>query len=262
MSHRTLAAYLITAVLIVGLLAATAGCGGSISGSSNIETREMNYSDFTKLEISSAFDADITRGDSYFVSITANDNLFQNLDIRQSGKTLYIGLKQPRIYVRTTQKAAIVMPELQRLNLSGASKGEVHGFSTESPIEFNLSGASDLYLDDIEAGATEFDLSGASDVSGSIETGDCSFNISGASDIELNGSAGDISVEASGASKVMLSDFPASNVDINLSGASKGTINTNGKLDAELSGASDLKYLGNPTLGSIDTSGGAKISSK
>ena len=94
------------------------------------------------------------------------------------------------------------MPELQRLNLSGASKGEVCGFRVEVRIEFGLSGAS----------------------------------------------------------KVRLFDFTVSNANINLSGASNASINDAGRLDAILSGASELNYPGNLTLGRMQTSGGSGIS--
>jgi len=70
-------ASIIILALILGLLVSAIGCGGSITGSSNIETREWYYNNFTKLEVSSAFEVDVSRGSSYFVSITANDNLFR-----------------------------------------------------------------------------------------------------------------------------------------------------------------------------------------
>lgn len=259
MATRRVAAYLATLAVIMGLFASVAGCGGSLTGSSNIITREMYYSNFTKLEVSSAFEVDISRGNSYFVSITANDNLFQHLDIRQEGKTLHIELKQPRIYIRTTQKAAIVMPDLYRLELSGASKGEVGGFSSEDPIDLDLSGASSLYINNFEAGDAEFDISGASKVSGSIKTADCNFVVSGGSTVELDGSAGDVAIEASGASKVRLPDFAVNNAKVDLSGASKATINASGRLDGNVLSASELSYVGNPTLGSIVISGASEI---
>jgi len=254
-----LPAYVISFVLLAGLIVAAIGCGGSITGSANIKTEEMQFSNFTKVEVGSAFEVDISQGDSYVVSITANDNLFQHLDIRQSGQTLHIGLKQPRIYFRTVQKAAIVMPELERLSLSGASKGEVHGFNTGKNLELELSGASSLFIDSIKAGDTEFDLSGASKATGSITMANGTFHLSGASTAELKGSAKDITVEASGASHARLVDLPATNVRLNLSGASEATINASGTLDGELSGASRLRYAGNPTLGRINTSGASTI---
>jgi len=54
----------------------------------------------------------------------------------------------------------------------------------------------------------------------------------------------------------------AFDAEINLSGASDATINASGRLDGDLSGASKLSYVGNPTLGSINTSGGSTISQK
>ena len=80
--------------------------------------------------------------------------------------------------------------------------------------------------------------------------------------MELDGSADDVDVQASGASKVELSDFPVVDADINLSGASSTTINASGRLDGNLSGASRLTYIGHPTLGSINASGGSSIGQK
>ena len=262
MANKKMAGWLLAMAVVLGLLVPAVGCAGALTGSSNIETREMNYTGFTKLEVSNAFEVDISRGDTYFVSITANDNLFEHLDIHQNGKTLNIGLKQPRIYVRTTQKVAIVMPDLDRLELSGASRGEVRGFISDNPVEFDLSGASSLEINDLEAGDTVFDISGASEVLGYIKTADCSMDISGASTVELVGSAVDIYIKASGASKVRLPDFPVKDAEVELSGASNGTINASGRLDADVSGASELNYTGGPTMGIIELSGGSRLNQK
>ena len=52
------------------------------------------------------------------------------------------------------------------------------------------------------------------------------------------------------------------NADVRLSGATSGTVNLNGRLDADLSGASKLSYLGEPTMGNINTSGASTLSKK
>ena len=78
----------------------------------------------------------------------------------------------------------------------------------------------------------------------------------------LEGSASDIAVDASGASRVKLSGFPIHNADISLSGASTGTINLSGRLDADLSGASKLEYIGEPTLGTMNIAGASTLNKK
>jgi len=47
--------------------------------------------------------------------------------------------------------------------------------------------------------------------------------------------------------------------DVEASGASTVTVNASERLDANASGASHIKYLGNPSLGTVDTSGGSSV---
>jgi len=134
------------------------------------------------------------------------------------------------------------MPDLRALKFSGATKGTITGFSSSN--DFNL------------------DLSGASNLEGDIQAGDAVVVLSGASKAKLEGSAKDINVNASGASGIDLSRFPVNNAQVLLSGASNGTVNLNGRLDADLSGALKLSYIGEPTMGDINTSGASTLSKK
>jgi hypothetical protein len=105
-------------------------------------------------------------------------------------------------------------------------------------------------------------VSGASTVSGDITAGNVDFDISGASTIQLEGSANDMVADVSGASRFNLDDFIVNNADVDISGASTGTINLNGRLDASVSGASTLLYIGEPAMGTIDISGASTLRKK
>jgi hypothetical protein len=239
-----------------------AGCaGGVIIGSGNLETQEIDFSGFTSVEVGHAFEVEIVRSDSYSLSITADDNLFEHTQVSQEGETLKVGLKPLLGYVSGTLRAEITMPALTRLDLSGATRGSIEGFSSPEDFDLDLSGASSLDMSDMAASDIQFDLSGASRVGGDITaTGDGHFDLSGASRVELAGSASDIVIEASGASAVELASFPVNNANVKLSGASHATLNLDGRLDADLSGASKLSYIGEPTMGTINTSGGSTVS--
>ena len=265
MNSRKMALSILIFAAIASILTAT-GCGngglGFITGSGKLETSTFEYSDFTRLEVGSAFEVNVTRADSYSISITADDNLFAYIEVEKSGDTLKIGMKGLRAYRNTTQNATVSLPDLRGLNLSGAVRGRVSGFSFSRPLSLGASGASNLTLDDLKAGNTEFEISGASKVSGSITMADGKLDLSGASQVELKGSAANISIEASGASGVKLDGLSVANANANLSGASNATVNASGRLDVDLSGASKFYYLGNPTLGDINTSGASSISRK
>jgi len=190
-----------------------------------------------------AFEVDISQSDAFKVVMRTDDNLLDHLEVLKRGKTLRIGLKSGIRSIRNaTMEAEVTMPELIGLDLSGASSATITGFESAKDLDVELSGASHLR--------------------GDIEAGDIRFDISGASRVTLSGSAEDVTIAVSGASKVDLSDLPVDNAKIGASGASHVTVNPSGRLDVEASGASDIYYLGSPTLGTVKTSGASSIRSK
>jgi len=248
--------------LLTGFFISASGCKSTVTGSGNLETRDFDYSDFSRVEIGSAFKATISRGDSYQVSITLDDNAWDYLEVSQKGDTLYIRLKQPVLYIHVNQQTSITLPLLKALSLSGASRGEVAGFDSQESLELNISGASTLDIANMKAGNTEFDVSGASRLTGNIVIEEGKFDISGASTVDLDGSGHDMDIAVSGASHVKLADFTVVDTEVELSGASSASINVSGRLDINLSGASRLEYSGNPVLGSVDISGASTMKKK
>jgi hypothetical protein len=239
---------LIAAVLITASLACSlelpSFSAETITGSGNIVTQEPAITDFDKVDVSHSFNVEITQADSYNVTIRVDDNLVDRLLVEKQGDTLKIGLK-PDFTLRVknaTLEAEVSMPELTALDLSGASFTSISGFSSDE----------DLVVD----------VSGASSLQGDIEAGDAGIDASGASNVRLTGSSGNLKIGASGASSIKLEDFLAGDANIDASGASNVTVNISGRLDAEASGASNVYYLGNPTLGTIDTSGASNVEAK
>jgi hypothetical protein len=247
-------------VLLLAVLFGAHACAGTVTASGEMVTWDMVYDDFNRLEIGSAFDVTISCSDTYLVRIIIDKALNEYLNIDQRGDTLRIALKPNYAYLGTKQQAVINLPDLRRLELSGASKAVVSGFSVSHSLDFALSGASRLDLGPTAAGNSAFSLSGASWASGNIEMDNGSFKLSGASLLELQGAADDITVDASGASSVKLSDFPVLTADVHLSGASNAVVSVSTRMDVNLSGASDLKYIGSPKLGKLNMSGASTIS--
>jgi hypothetical protein len=213
-------AVLIVALIAVGLIPIV-GISGPIAGSGNVQTQQKALSDFTAVDVGSGFNVKITQASTYSVSITADDNVFQYIEVNKAGSTLTINLKPALGYQATTLKAEISMPDLTEVQFSGGVVGTVSGFNM--PHNFNV-------------------------------------DLSGGSRLTMSGQAVDLAAQCSGGSNLQLSDLKVTNANVDLSGGSQGTINLNGTLDANLSGGSHLYYVGNPTLGNINISGGSTIS--
>jgi hypothetical protein len=262
----------LTIVIIIFIAAAVIVAGAFFSGTwpfGNTITRDEDFSDFTIVDIGSAFEAEITQSNSaeitqsnsYSIKITADENIMEHIQVSKTGETLSISIKPGILIQAVTLKADITMPELHELRFSGATHGIATGFSSPHNLTLTLSGASSLDPD-ISAGHAEISLSGASNLKGTLTaSGDAKLIISGASTVELTGSAEDLEIgEGAGASHLDLSTFPVTNANVNLSGGSSATIKLDGRLDADISGASHLYYIGEPTMGNIVTSGGSTVS--
>jgi hypothetical protein len=218
------------------------GWPGVVIGSGNLETEEYTFANFTRVEISSAFEFQIRQSSSYSINVTADDNVIDHVQISQDGQTLKIRVGGVPSFRRVTLKASVTMPQLGGLTVSGASRGTVANFNSTEAVSIAVSGASR--------------------VTGDITAGDIGFDISGASTIELEGSADNMVAVVSGASRFSLDDFTVNNTNVNISGASTGTINLDGRLDANVSGASTLLYVGDPVMGTINVSGASTLSKK
>ncbi len=210
-----------------------------LTGSGNPVTREFDFSDFDEVAIENAFEGTITRGDAYRVVVTVDDNLLDVLEVGQNGNRVTLALRDATVVANANLSFEITMPALRVLEASGASRAQITGFDAS---------------EDLRAAA-----SGASRIEGDINSGDANFNASGASTITLRGAGGDVQAEASGASTIDLSDFATADANVTASGSSNITVNTTGRLDAQATGASKVHYLGQPTLGTLDSSGSSSI---
>lgn len=256
MKKQLCTAILLSFVLIVLLFP---GCSffGRVKGAGEIKSQLYNISDFTEIEIGTAVEFEIVPLDIYSISIKANENMFDYLDVSHSGKTLSINLK-PISYSQINLVATITLPALNRLSIKGTAHGKVKGFISNPNFTLQASGDSTLDLD-VEAGATELFLTDTSIVVGRLLATDLNLDMSAGSRISLSGSAQDMKLKATGDSLANLPDYVLQNAGIILSGTSQANIMLNGILDAELNDSSKLNYTGSPTLGKTDIHGDSKI---
>jgi len=238
---------IILVLALAGLIALFAGCGDddegdaeAVRGSGNVVTEEMAFADFTSVEAANAFEVEITQSDTFAVTIRVDDNIVDLLDVSKGGDTLRLRLERGVSLRNATLEADITMPELEGLELSGASVASVSGFRS--------------------SGQLDIDLSGASSLDGDLEAGDVDINASGASRVVLEGSATEATIEGSGASSLDLSDFTVNTAEVRLSGVSEATVRAQERIDpVDVSGVSRLRYLGDPSLGDVTTSGASTV---
>jgi hypothetical protein len=246
-NKKGLAAILIALIVIAVVLIVVGAVFAFIIfywSTGNPTTREYTNTGFTSIDVGSAFQVDVKQADTFSIKITAGERVFDRITVTQDGDTLKIDVTPglPFFGVFDT-KAEITMPTMEAVTLSGATSGKMDGFSSDSQFTAKISGASSLDMTSIAVGDLTVELSGASRLTG-------------------QGTGGNLVSEVSGASNMELENFQVNDVNVNLSGASHAVVNPTGTLNVDASGASSLQYVGNPTLGTVNTSGASTVNRK
>jgi Putative auto-transporter adhesin, head GIN domain len=231
-------------LILLAAVLAVSGCGSVGPGrtaSGTTATKRIDAAGVTRLDVAYGFDVRVSLGQPEAVTVTYDDNLADLLDVRVDGRTLRIQL-QPNSDIdnRPTLRAEVTMSRLEELRSAGASTVTVASKLPGASLRLLVSGSSrvaaaDLAVDQAEA------------------------TVSGSSRLELTGTANALSAQGSGASNLELADLHLRDLDIKLSGASRGSVNVTGTIAAQVSGASKLTYAGTPQFTKRDTSGGSSI---
>ena len=138
-------------LIAIGFAAVLIGCGGGSDGVTpppppppgNPVTAGFALADFTGVKIDASFDYSIQQGNDFSVEITIDSSFANDLDVTVEGDMLQVGFK-PNTDVRArTLEAVIVMPDIDRIDLTGSVSGTVAGFSGNT-LDILLSGSADL----------------------------------------------------------------------------------------------------------------------
>lgn len=215
----------------------------AIKPSNNIATETRKVSDFDRIEVEGIFQVDVTYSSNEEIEIKAPENLHQYIELTVKSGTLHIEIKK---------KTKVNSPHSINVHISTA---KLNGFE--------LSGASSVHLNNqLKDNNLSIESSGAAYFEGDVNVREAELELSGAANVLLSGMATDANLELSGASHVKDYAFEVDNLDVELSGASSLKITTLKRLEGDISGASSLRYDGNPSIKNIATSGASHVKHK
>jgi hypothetical protein len=230
-------------IAIFSILAFLSGCyEEGIRPAGETTVIDYEFSDFSAVSISNAFNVDIINDEvDPHVSIQIDVNLTPYLEVYVHNDRLYIGLEDG-VYARG----------------NAVQRGTI--YFNGAIDDFKASGASHVIIkDSITIDDLDIELSGASQLSSDVDVTSLDIEISGASTIQLAGYARYYSMDVSGASSVRGYELSAENIDIDLSGASSCMITAIESLSVEASGASTVRYKGEPVILRSELSGASNL---
>ncbi len=214
------------------LLSSILVCSVLLSKAQTTQNREVKP--FKQIEISGTASVIYKQSDTLALIIEADENELANIITSQEGDALIIktngSFKNPyKIYVNNNQLTSILS--------TGSSKFTSGNIINADSLEINISGASTINL--------------------KLNAGNINITESGASVVTLEGTAKALNTVISGASTLKSYKLNTSKAVITASGASLAKVFVTDKITANATGASTIKFKGDPK----DVSAEASISS-
>lgn len=197
-----------------------------IKGSGHQVTENHKTGNFTDLKVSGGFKVNLKQDSSQTVNITADDNLMKYVHIESDGNELRVYCKK-NVCGSGEMILNVGVRKLDRLEGSGAVDFVSDGKINTGDLSIHLAGASKV---DMDLTAANLVTEGA-----------------GSSEINLKGQATSHRLDLTGAGKVHAFDFVVGKYDIHSTGAADCEINVLNDLNVNSTGASDVKYKGNPS---------------
>lgn len=193
-----------------------------VHGSGNAQTEKRNVSGFVNVQTGGAITVDVTAAQKDFSVEVEADD-----NLLEYVKTEVRGetLKiytEGSISTRNPIRVRIAMPQIESFDVSGASSGTLTNIKNET-----------LKID-----------------------------ASGASKIKIEGETKELNVYLSGASRLDAENLKAENVTVEASGASSATVDALNEINAEASGASNIRYVSTPKNINRKTSGASSVQQK
>ena len=203
-------------------------------------SQSYSLSGFTKIQMGSAFKVNVVQGTTFNAIARGDRRNLDDLQVRVEGGILKADYYPYNVNRKYTTEFTIIMPTLEGVDFSGAVTATVNGFIGNPNTYIRLSGASTATVN--------------------LQVTQCDINLSGASTLNIAGTVQNFIAEISGASTMVAFGFAANTVNLKASGASYARLQVNQTLTVEASGASIIRYIGNPSTVNSNLSGASTLS--
>ena len=198
--------------------------------------KEYPVSGIRGVDITIACELHIRQSDQESLTIEANEDIFDKIDVEIKDSILYIESdRQNRDFDNWDIEVYLTVKSLRLIDIGGAVKLETRGTLRIPRLELDISGAADLDMH--------------------IETEKLLADFSGAVNTELEGKANYVVMEMSGASNVEAYHLVTDAFYLDFSGFGKADIYVQKVLKVDMSGMGIVKYGGDPKKIDASSSG-------
>lgn len=220
-AHRRTAAAL--GVVLAGALG---GCAIGSGGPS--ETRDVEVGDVRTVDLATAGDLTVRRGDRPGLTITAGARTQDRLVVEERDGVLHLGASSELFGRLGDIEYELVLPRVE---------------------EVAASGSGDVELVDVTGDRLRVLVGGSGSVSASgVEADRVDVTIEGSGDVELAGRAATANLSIEGSGALDLADLRLEEANVSVEGSGDVEVDVRDRLTVSISGSGTVSYTGDPRV--------------
>jgi mannose-6-phosphate isomerase-like protein (cupin superfamily) len=254
---------LVLAMVLVALSYSMLRAHG-ISGPTNPEGRIVTSETRTldgnveAIELSGPINLTLRQGAVASMVVTGEQRLLSKVETNQDGATLHIGIKGMLLHHRQPLQVVMVLPSIERLDVTGSGQSIVNGFSGEK-IDVRLKGSGNVKFtgrfQQVSAavhGSGELEMNGGTSDSVDVE-------LVGSGDITVVGACKKFKADQTGSGDLNAQHLDADDAVVNLHGSGSSIITAKKVATVVLRGSGDVNVYGSPDQRSVNRTGSGDV---
>jgi hypothetical protein len=211
-----------------------------------------------EIELSGPIDLNLLHSSDPSLRVRGEQRLLSNIDTRQEGNVLHIGIKGMLLHHRNPLQVELQLPELQALTVRGSGNTNVNGFSGRK-LSVQLHGSGNVnvmgrYSDIVGAlrGSGNLNLNGGNSESIRLE-------LVGSGQMTATGSTAALKVDLTGSGDLDAEHLAASTLKLVLQGSGSADVFASREVDLVLRGSGDIRVYGNPEERKVSRAGSGEV---
>ena len=180
------------------------GGKNAIKGEGPVVTKSFDLKDFDQIVINGHADVTFAQSDSFAVSLSTQENIFDYLDFRVEGTTLILETKDKRSIRSEEFDVSLKAPALMSISINGATDFDIEdGLVSDGDLSVLVNGAGELDFHHVRCRNFSIEMNGAADLElESVDVQTLKVSVNGAGDVLVSGNAVDADLSVNGAGNI------------------------------------------------------------
>lgn len=213
-----------------------------LEGKGPVTSQEHKLQPFNQVDVSNSWNVVLIEGSQPQMTVTANENLHENLEFSVNNGILNITSKNNIGYADAKTITVIYVGELQKVSAHSGSEISSNEIFKQQKIDLDASSGADISL--------------------AINTQAVTIDASSGADIKLSGTTENLVADASSGSEIDANNLKTKSAKVDASSGGEISIYVSENIIAEASSGGDVTYFGNPKNAHIDNSVSGSVTKK